>query len=115
MVLAFGGTALSVAANSTSADLATSTWQFVPKGIVTLIAKPSATGMAVSMKSNGMPIVDAIPISGFGASGGLDYRSDGANTIVQQLVNPGRLELRFTNLTGGALTVDYAVKFDPTK
>lgn len=112
MVVAFAGTATSVAANSTSADLAVGTYQFIGKGIISLIAKPSATGMSVSLKSNGVPIIDALPISNFGATGGLDQT---INKIDEVLVNPGRLELKFINTTGGALTVDYMVKYQPTR
>lgn len=112
MVVAFSGTALSIAANSTSADLAVGTYQFIGKGILSLIAKPSATGMRCSLKSNGVPIIDNQAISNFGATGGLDQT---INKIDEVLVNPGRIELSFTNTTGGALTVDYMVKFQPTR
>ena len=112
MVVAHAGTATSVAANSTSDDLATGTYQFIGKGIITLIAKPSATGMNVTLKSNGVPIIDNQPLSNFGATGSLDPT---INQVDQVLVNPGRLELTFTNTTGGALTVDYMVKYQPTR
>jgi len=112
MVIAFSGTATSVAANSTSADLATGTYQFVPKGIIRIYCKPSVTGLQLNFKSNGIPIADRASICWFGASGGITQKD---NLFVEQLVNPGRLELSFTNTTGGAITVDYIVTFDAVK
>lgn len=116
MPVAFSGTATSVAANSDSADLATGTYQFLrSRGVLTLYAKPSATGMKASLKIDGFPIIDRQSISNFGATGGLDIGPNSANMIDSVVVNGGRVELTFTNTTGGALTVDYAVKFMPTK
>lgn len=115
MPVAFSATALSVAANSDSADQATGTYQFLGKGIVSVYAKPSATGMKATCKVGGIPIFDRIAISNFGATGGLDVGSNSPNKIDEVLVNGGRIELYFTNTTGGALTVDYTVKFQPTR
>lgn len=112
MVVAFSGVALSVSANSISADVSSGTYQYVGKGILTLVAKTSATGMNISLKVNGVPIIDDQASPWFGATGGMTIRD---NIVVQQPISGGRLELKFRNTTGGALTVDYMVIFDPTK
>lgn len=106
------GTALSVAANSTSANLVVnSAYLFTGKGRYTLVAKPSVTGMNVSFKHGGFPICDDQSISNFGATGSITPRD---NTVFQENIvgNPAANDLRFRNTTAGAITVDYDLYID---
>lgn len=112
MVLVAAKTAFSVAANSDSDNQATGTFLNVGKGIHRLIAKPSATGMKVTMLVGGLTVCRNAGISGFGTSGTLDRL---ANEIFNQEMPPGQIELYFSNTTGGAVTVDYILEFFPTK
>lgn len=105
-------TALSVAANSTSAELVqTSTYQFVPfTGVAYLAAKCSATGMNVTLAAAGQVLINDQPISFTGSAGSISLID---NEITSFPVAEGsRIELRVRNTTAGALTNDLMLQLD---
>lgn len=111
-VVVASGTALSTAANTKTADLVTGQYQFVGKGVYTIIAKSSATGMNVSFSVGGVALVNDLAIPFTGTAGSISVRD---NVIASQLMNGGRVELFLRNTTGGALTTDYQVWFEPSR
>lgn len=112
MVIVVSKLALSVAAGATSSDQVSGTFQFIPKGILKLYARGSATGLTFSCLNNGMMIANQQSVQAFGATGALS-RND--HLTFEQAVNTGRLELYFQNPTGGALTVDFILEHIATK
>jgi len=106
------GTALSVAANATSAEqVSSSTYQFVPfSGRAFLAARGSATGLNIQLAAAGQTLCNnqAIPYTGTaGAISMIDHQ------VVDFPVEEGsRIELRFQNTTGGALTADYILTLE---
>jgi hypothetical protein len=105
-------TALSVAANATSAEqVQTSTYQFVPfTGTATLSARGSATGLNVQLAAGGQTLCNDQPIPYTGTAGAISILD---HEIVSFPVEEGsRIELRFRNSTGGALTVDFILTLD---
>jgi len=110
MITVASGSTFSVAANTKSAEQVTGTYQNVNAGALILIAKSSVTGMNVSLSCGGVPLINDSVIPYFGATGGLSIND---NVLVSQLVNGGKVELTFRNTTGGAVTVDYLLNFQP--
>jgi uncharacterized protein GlcG (DUF336 family) len=104
------GTAVSTAANTKSADQVSGTYQFVGKGKITVVAKGSATGMNVTCLVGGVAIVndEAVPFTG---TAGTISTQD--NVVASQVMNGGRVEFYLRNTTGGALTTDYILYFEP--
>jgi uncharacterized protein GlcG (DUF336 family) len=111
MVIVKSGTAVSTAANTVSAEQVSGTYEFVGKGFLRLYAKGSATGMNVSLKIAGMPIVDDQAIVGTGTAGTI---STNDNMMAEAAVNGGRVSLLLRNTTAGTLTTDYLLVFIPT-
>ena len=109
-VIVASATTESVAANTKSSDLVTGQFEFVGKGNIQLSALSSATGLNCTLKVGGVTIIDDQPIPFFGSTGGMKILD---NAIINQAVAGGRIELFFRNTTGGALTVDYMVQFEP--
>jgi len=109
-VLIASGTAVSTAANTKSADLITGTYQFISRGKVTLVAKGSATGMNATLTIGGVAIVNDLPVAYTGTAGTI---SAADNVIASQAVTGGKVELYLRNTTGGALTTDYFVFYEP--
>ena len=103
-------TALTVAANTKSADQVSGTYQFVGKGKITLLGRGSATGLNASCKVGGISLVDDQAIPYTGTAGAL---SSNDHVLCSQVMNGGRVELSFRNSTGGALTIDSLLLFDP--
>lgn len=109
----YGVTTLSVAANTKSGNLiALSTNAVVGKGVLTLASRASATGLNVTVKVGGITIIDDQPSSYFGTTGALSIKD---HIECSQPVSGGVVELYYRNTTGGALTVDAALMFDPVK
>jgi hypothetical protein len=108
-VVVGSGTALSTAANTTTANLVAGTYEFVSKGKVTLIAKGSATGMYLTLLVGGATLVNNQPIPYTGTAGTVSVND---NVICSQMVNGGRTEFYLRNSTAGALTTDYIIYFD---
>lgn len=100
----------SVGANAKSTDQVDGQFEFVGKGNISLAALSSAVGLNVTLKVGGVTLVDDKPIMFFGTTGGMRILD---NSILNQAVAGGRIELFFRNTTGGALTIDYVVGFDP--
>ncbi len=103
-------TALSTAANTKTADLVSGQYEFVGKGKFTLAALGSATGMNVELRIGGITVIGDQPIPWTGTAGGLDIS---AHVMASQTLNGGRVELFLRNTTGGALTVDLILLFEP--
>ncbi len=105
-------TGLSVAANATSAEqVQTSTYQFVPfTGTAFLAARASATGMNVTLAAAGQVLQNDQPIQSFGTSGALSVIDH--ETVSFPVAEGSRIELRFRNTTGGAVTVDYTLQLE---
>lgn len=104
------GTAVSTAANTKSADQVSGTYQFIGRGKVTLIAKGSATGMNVQCLVGGVALVNDQAIPYTGTAGTISVND---NIMVSQVMGGGRVELYLRNTTGGALTTDYLLMFEP--
>jgi len=107
-----GAVTLSTAANTKTADLITGQYQFVGKGKVTLVARGSAAGMNAQLSVGGIALINDLPIPYFGATGGLSIND---HVVISQIMNGGRVEFFLRNTSGGALTTDYAVLFEPSK
>jgi len=103
-------TALSTAANTKTSDLVSGQYEFVGKGKFTLACLGSATGMNVELRIGGVTIVadQAIPFTG---TAGTISVSD--HIMASQVLNGGRVELFLRNTTGGALTTDVLLLFEP--
>lgn len=109
----YGATTVSVAANTKTANvIPLSTNAFIGKGVLTLCSRASATGLNIILKVGGVTIIDDQPHSFFGTTGGLDMK---AHIEASQLVGGGNVELYYRNTTGGALTYDAAMFFEPSK
>lgn len=104
------GTAVSTAANTKTADLISGTYQFIGKGKVTLVAKGSATGMNVTLLVGGIAMVQDQAIPYTGTAGTISVND---NIMASQVMAGGRVEMSLRNTTGGALTTDYLVMFEP--
>lgn len=109
-VVIASATTTAVGANTKSADLVSGQYQYVGKGKFTLVGLSSATGLNVTCKVGGVTIVDDLPLPFFGATGTMSLVD---NVIASQVMAGGRIELFFRNTTGGGLTIDYQLLFDP--
>jgi len=103
---------LSTGAYTKTANLITGRNQFLPKGVITIVARGSAIGMRCSFLCGGVAIVDDLVIPYFGATGTLDAQS---HIVASQSIAGGVAEFYLRNTTVGALTTDYTVLFTPTK
>jgi len=111
-VIVASDTTYSVAANTKTASLVTGEFEFVGKGNISLSALSSATGLRTTLKVGGVTIIDDKAIPFFGTTGTMKILD---NSVINQAIMGGRVELSFRNTTGGALTVDYALQFEPTR
>lgn len=109
-IVVASGTAVSTAANTKSADQVSGQYQYVGKGKFTLIALGSATGMNLTCNVGGISLIDDQAIPFTGTAGTIDAS---AHVICSQVMNGGRVELFLRNTTGGALTTDYLLYFEP--
>ncbi len=109
-VIITSGSATSLAANTKSADEVTGQYQHLGKGRYTLVTLGSATGLNVECRIGGITIAADTPIPFTGTAGTV---STSDHTIVSQILAGGRSELFFRNTTGGALTYDHLLLFDP--
>lgn len=109
-VVVHSETALSTAANTKTADLVTGQYEFVGKGKFTVACLGSATGMNVELRIGGVTVIadQAIPFTG---TAGTISVSD--HVMASQVLNGGRVELFLRNTTGGALTTDVLLLFEP--
>ncbi len=104
------GTAVSTAANTKSADQISGTYQFIGKGKVTLVARGSATGMNLQLLVGGIALVNDNAVPYTGTAGAISVND---HVVCSQVMNGGRVEFYLRNTTGGALTTDYLVLFEP--
>lgn len=104
------GTAVSTAANTKSPDLITGTYQFINRGKITLVARGSATGMNITLSVGGVALVNDLAIPYTGTAGAISAQD---HVVVSQAVSGGKVELFLRNTTGGALTTDYLVYYEP--
>jgi len=108
-----GGTALSVAANATSAEqVQTSTYQFIPfSGTAFLACRGSATGLNVQLAAGGQTLMNDQPVPFTGTAGAISVAD---HEVASFPVEEGsRIELKFRNTTAGALTMDYILVLEP--
>lgn len=109
-VVVASGTAVSTAANTKSADQVSGSYQFVGPGKITLVAKGSATGMYLTCLVGGVALINDQAVPYTGTAGTISVND---NIICSQRMKGGRVELYLRNTTGGALTTDYIILFDP--
>jgi hypothetical protein len=109
-IVVASGSAVSTAANTKSADQVSGEYQYVGRGKFTLVAKGSATGMNITCAVGGISLSNDKAIPYTGTAGTIDTT---ANVIASQVMNGGRVELFLRNTTGGALTTDYILYFEP--
>jgi len=105
------GTAVSTAANTKSSDQVSGTYQFIPfNGIITVIARGSATGMNLLIFSNGQALMNDQPVPYTGTAGAITLKD---HEVTSFPVRQGaRIEFYLRNTTGGALTTDYQILID---
>lgn len=109
-IVVYSTNSLSTAANTKTADLVTGSYQFVGKGKVTLCARGSATGMNCTLVVGGVQLIADLPIPYFGSAGALSIND---HIVASQVMNGGRIEFYLRNTTGGALTTDAIILFEP--
>jgi len=102
--------ALSVTANTQSADQVSGTYQFLQPGWITLVSKGSATGLNVTMLIGGVAVINNQNIVFTGTAGTISTKD---NIVFHIYTKGGRAELFFTNTTGGNLTVDELLLWSP--
>jgi len=104
------GSVVSTAANTKSSDQVSGQYQHVGKGKFTLMGLASATGLNITCSIGGINLVNDSVIPYTGTAGTLDAS---AHIITSQVLNGGRVELFLRNTTGGAITCDYILLFEP--
>lgn len=99
-------------ANTKTADLISGTYQFIGRGVVTLVAKGSAAGINATLMVGGVALVNDNAVLFTGTAGTLSVND---NILASQQVNGGRVELYLRNTTATAgTTCDYLVLFQPS-
>jgi hypothetical protein len=93
-----------------TANLVSGTYEFIGKGKLTLAARGSAAGMYATLTVGGVSIVNDQNLPYIGTTGGLSVND---HIVCSQTVNGGRIEFYLRNSTGGTLTTDYILLFDP--
>jgi hypothetical protein len=109
-VVVGSATAYSASANTTSGSLITGNYEFIGKGVVTLVARGSATGMNAKLSVGGVTIIDDQPIPYTGTAGAISVND---HVMAKQKMNGGRVDFKLRNTTGGTLTTDYILYFEP--
>ncbi|MEK9171059.1 MAG: hypothetical protein AAB789_01975 [Patescibacteria group bacterium] len=104
------GTATSVLTAVKTADQISGTYQFIGKGKVTLVARGSATGMNAQLLVGGVALVNDNAIPYTGTAGALSIND---HVMCSQTMNGGRVEFYLRNTSGGTLTTDWLVLFEP--
>jgi len=104
------GSATALAANTKSADRVSGQYQHVGRGKFTLVSLGSATGMNTTCNVGGVSLVDDQVIPFTGTAGTIDTS---AHIVASQTLNGGRVELFFRNTTGGSITTDHILLFEP--
>ncbi len=104
------GTAISVTANTKSADQVTGQYQHVGPGKFTLVVLGSATGMRVTCAVGGINLINDQSVPFTGTAGTIDVS---AHVMTSQVLAGGRVELFLRNDSGGTLTTDFLLLFEP--
>lgn len=107
-IVVSNGSAVPVAANTRSADQVTGSYQFVSKGVITFVAKSSATGMYATLLVGGIALIQDQPIMYTGTAGTISIND---NVLASQAMNGGRVELFLRNSTGSTITTDYSILY----
>lgn len=106
------GTAVSVAANTKSADQVSGTYQFLPYDAdVNIYARCSATGMNIQAFLNGTAVVNDLAIPWTGTAGAISKQDHEVASFPAEAGS--RFEFYLRNTTGGALTNDYIIEAEP--
>lgn len=105
------GLAVSTAANTTATVSVNKSYEFLPKGRLVLVAKGSAAGMQVNLLVGGVSLARNNAVYKYSATTGTMSLTD--DVMIDQRVNGGRVEFELVNTTGGALTTDYYLGFEP--
>lgn len=101
----------SVAANTKTDDLVSGQYENVGPGRIILACLPAATGMNVTLSVGGITVINDQPLPWFGTTGTMSL-SDNV-VCSQQLKTGGKVEMFMRNTTGGAVTNDYQLMFEP--
>lgn len=111
-IVVASGSAVSVSANSKSADQVSGTYQYLPfDATLTVAARSSATGMNLQLFGAGQAILNDLNIPWTGTAGALTLKD---HVIASVTVAAGtRPEFFLRNTTGGALTADFIVYAEP--
>jgi hypothetical protein len=109
-IVVASNTALSTAAYTKTANLATGTYEFIGKGKITLVAKGSAVGMNTTLNVGGVALANDQVIPYTGTAGTLSIND---NIVCSQVMNGGRIEFYLRNTTNGSLTCDFLLLFEP--
>jgi len=104
------GMTVSTAANTTASITVNKSYEFLGKGRLIFAAKCQAIGMQVNLLVGGVQLARNNAIFFTGTTGTLSLAD---NVLIDQRVNGGRVELEIVNTTGGALTTDYYLGFEP--
>ena len=104
-------TTFSVLANVKSIDQVTGQYENIGKGKLILALLSSATGLNVTLSVGGITLINDQPIPWFGTTGTMSL-SD--NVMTSQEVEGGKVEMFLRNTTGGTLTADFQLMFEPT-
>lgn len=104
-------TTFSVLANVKSIDQVSGQYENIGKGKLILAILSSATGMNVTLSVGGITLINDQPIPWFGTTGTMSL-SD--NVMTSQEVQGGKVEMFLRNTTGGTLTNDFQLMFEPT-
>lgn len=110
MIPIASGVGISTAANTTAAVTVQKSYEFLGKGRLILCARGSAAGMQVNLMVGGVQLARGTPLFRVGTAGTLDMSTD---IVIDQRINGGRVEFELVNSTGGALTTDYYLGFEP--
>lgn len=104
------GQAVSTAANTTASVTVNKSYEFLGKGRIVLAARGSAAGMQVNLLVGGVQLARNTAVPFIGTTGALSQID---HTFLDQRINGGRVEFELVNTTGGALTTDYILGFEP--
>lgn len=109
-VVIASGTATSVLTGVRTSDQVSGTYQFIGKGKVTLAARGSATGMNATLLVGGVALVQDSALPYTGTAGALSIND---HIMCSQDMNGGKVEFYLRNTSGGTLTTDWLLLFEP--
>lgn len=111
-VIITAGTAVSVAANTKSADQVSGTYQFMPyDSVIVIYCRGSATGMNIQLFIAGAAVLNDQPVPWTGTAGAITRKDHEMASFPAPAGS--RVELYLRNTTGGALTTDFLLEAEP--